>query len=69
MTKFFDTAEQEFRIRELMDQGYTLEQALDIVADDEATAESEYQEWLDQNDEEYEDQIVDDWRSEAEYDY
>ena len=69
MTKFFDTAEQEFRIRELMDQGYTLEQALDMVADDEATAESEYQEWLDQNDEEYEDQIVDDWRSEAEYDY
>jgi hypothetical protein len=69
MTKFFDTAEQEFRIRELMDLGYTLEQALDMVADDEATAESEYQEWLDQNDEEYEDQIVDDWRSEAEYDY
>lgn len=69
MSKFFDAAEYDFQIRELLDLGYTLFEAQNMVADDEATAEDEYQDWLDSGEPEYEDQIVDDWRSEAEYDY
>jgi hypothetical protein len=68
MGKFFDAAEYDFQIRELMDLGYTLVEAQDMVDLDEITAESEYQDWLDSGEPEY-DQIVDDWRSEAEYDY
>ena len=68
MNKFFDAAEYDFQIRELMDLGYTLVEAQDMVDFDEITAESEYQDWLDSGEPEY-DQIVDDWRSEAEYDY